>query len=63
MLTYERSDNIEIVDYSNSDYVECLDIEKFTSGQVMYSNSQVELYRGISPITLLLHHPRCLQSL
>jgi hypothetical protein len=32
MLTYERSDSLEIVDYSDSDFAGCLDIDRFTLG-------------------------------
>jgi hypothetical protein len=34
MLTYERSDNLEIVAYSNSDFVGCLDVERSTSDYI-----------------------------
>jgi hypothetical protein len=34
MLTYERSDSIEIVCYSDSDFVGCLDTDRSTSGYV-----------------------------
>jgi hypothetical protein len=34
MLIYERSDNLEIVGYSDSDFVGCLDIDRSTSGYV-----------------------------
>jgi hypothetical protein len=34
MLTYERSEILEIVDCSNSDYAGCLDSEKSISGYV-----------------------------
>ena len=34
MLMYERSDSLEIVGYSDSDYAGCLDTEKSTSGYV-----------------------------
>jgi hypothetical protein len=34
MLTYERSYSLEIVGYSDSDYVGCLDTEKCMSGYV-----------------------------
>jgi hypothetical protein len=34
MLTYERSDNLEIVGYSDSDLVGCLDTDRSTSGYV-----------------------------
>jgi hypothetical protein len=34
MLTYERSDILEIVGYSDSDFVGCLDTDRFTSGYV-----------------------------
>jgi hypothetical protein len=44
MLTYERSDSLEIVGYSDSDFVGCLDTDR----SVMYSNSQVGLYRGVA---------------
>jgi hypothetical protein len=34
MLTYERSDSLEIVGYSDSDFVGCLDTDRYTSGYV-----------------------------
>jgi hypothetical protein len=34
MLTYERSDNLEIVGYSDSDFAGCLDTDRSTSGYV-----------------------------
>jgi hypothetical protein len=34
MLMYERSDNLEIVGYSDSDFVGCLDTDRSTSGYV-----------------------------
>jgi hypothetical protein len=34
MLTYERSDSLEIVCYTDSDFAECLDIDISTSGYV-----------------------------
>jgi hypothetical protein len=46
MLTYERSDSLEIVGYSDSDFADCLDIDRSTSGYVF--KPQVELYRGIA---------------
>jgi hypothetical protein len=34
MLTYERSDSLEIVGYSNLDFAVCLDTDRSTSGYV-----------------------------
>jgi hypothetical protein len=34
MLTYERSDSLEIVGYSDSDFADCLDTDRSTSGYV-----------------------------
>jgi hypothetical protein len=34
MLTYERSDSLEIVDYSDSDFAGCLDTDRSTSSNV-----------------------------
>jgi hypothetical protein len=34
MLTYERSDSLEIVGYSDSDFVGCLDTDRSMSGYV-----------------------------
>jgi hypothetical protein len=34
MLTYERSDSLEIVGYSDSDFVGCLDTDRSTLGYV-----------------------------
>jgi hypothetical protein len=31
MLTYDRSENLEIVGYSDSDFVDCLDTDRSTS--------------------------------
>jgi hypothetical protein len=36
MLTYKKSDaQLEIMGYSDSDFMSCLDIEKFTSGYIL----------------------------
>ena len=37
MLTYKRSEQLEVVGYSNSDYGGCLDSLKSTSGFVFVS--------------------------
>jgi hypothetical protein len=34
MLTYKRSDSLEIVDYSDSDFAGCLDTDRSTSSYV-----------------------------
>ena len=34
MLTYQRSDHLEIVGYSDSDYAGCLDSKKFATGYI-----------------------------
>jgi hypothetical protein len=34
MLTYERSDSLEIIGYLDSDFAGCLDTDRFTSGYV-----------------------------
>ena len=34
MLTYRRTDNLEIIDYSDSDYAGCKDTRKSTSGYI-----------------------------
>jgi hypothetical protein len=34
MLTYERSDSLEIVGYSDSDFAGCLDTDRSTSSYV-----------------------------
>jgi hypothetical protein len=34
MLTYERSDRLEIVGYSDSDFAGCLDTDRSTSGYI-----------------------------
>jgi heme oxygenase len=34
LLTYERSDNLEIVGYTDSDFVGCLDTDRSASGYV-----------------------------
>jgi hypothetical protein len=34
MLTYERSDNLKIVGYSDSDFADCLDTDRSTPGYV-----------------------------
>jgi hypothetical protein len=50
MLAYERSDSIEIVGYSDSDFQVIWIL--IDPRQVMYSNSQVRLYRGVAPSRL-----------
>ena len=35
MLTYKRTDNLEIIGYSDSDYAGCKDTRKFTSGYIL----------------------------
>ena len=47
MLTYRRSDSLEIEGYSDSDFAGDIDDRKSTSGYVFTS----------------LHHPRCMQNL
>jgi hypothetical protein len=34
MLTYEKSDRLEIIGYTDSDFVGCLDIDRSMSGYV-----------------------------
>jgi hypothetical protein len=34
MLTYERSNSLEIVGHSDSDFTDCLDTDRCTSGYV-----------------------------
>jgi hypothetical protein len=34
MLTYKRTDNLEVIGYSDSDFVGCVDSQKSTSGYV-----------------------------
>jgi hypothetical protein len=46
MLTYERSDIIEIVGYSDSDFAGCLNTDRSTSGYVF--KLAVGLYCGVA---------------
>jgi hypothetical protein len=50
MLTYERSDILEIVGYSDSDFMGCLDTDRSTSGYVFKLTGG--LYRGVAPSRL-----------
>jgi hypothetical protein len=50
MLTYERSDSLKIVGYSDSDFVGCLDTDRSTSGYVFKLVGG--LYRGVTPSKL-----------
>jgi hypothetical protein len=34
MLTYKRTDNLEVIGYSNSNFVRCVDSQKSTTGYV-----------------------------
>jgi hypothetical protein len=34
MLTYKRTDNLEVIGYSDSDFVGCADSQKLTSGSL-----------------------------
>jgi hypothetical protein len=55
MLTYERSDILEIVGYTDSNFAGCLYTNRSMSDYI-YSNSQVRLYRGVAPNIVLLHN-------
>jgi hypothetical protein len=50
MLTYERSNSLKIVGYSDSDL--CVVWIPIDPRQVMYSNSQVGLYHRVAPSRL-----------
>jgi hypothetical protein len=34
MLTYKKTDNLEVIDYSDADFAGCADSQKLTSGYV-----------------------------
>jgi hypothetical protein len=61
MLTYRRSDTLEIVGYTDSDFTGCEDTEKSTLGYVFLLAE--EPYRGKASSKLLPHHLRCMRSL
>jgi hypothetical protein len=35
MLTYKRTDNLEVIGYSDSNFTGCADLQKSTSGYVL----------------------------
>jgi hypothetical protein len=49
MLTYEKSDNLKIVGYLDSDFSGYLDTDRSTSGYVF--KLAVELYHVVAPVT------------
>ena len=57
MLTYKRSDNLEVVGYSDADFAGCVDTKN--PHQVISSPSQKELYRGKAPSKVSLHRQQC----
>ena len=46
MLMYRRTDNLEVIGYSNSDYIGCIDSQKSTSGYVFMLVSGVVSQRS-----------------
>ena len=61
MLTYKRSDQLEITGYSDSDFVGCLDSLRSTS--VTFSCQPVVRFLGTVPSKPLLLHPSWRQNL
>ena len=61
MLTYRKSDSLEIEGYSDADFAGTSMTE--IPRPVMCSHSQGELYRGKAPNKASLHHRRCTLNL
>ena len=61
MLTYRKSDSLEIEGYSDADFAGDIDDQKSTSGYVFKLAG--ELYRGKAPNKVSLHHQRCTLNL
>ena len=61
MLTYRRSNSLQIEGYSDSDFAGDVDDRKSTSCYVFTLAG--ELYRGKDPSKPSLHRPRCMLSL
>ena len=60
MLTYRKSESLEIEGYSDADFAGDADDRKFTSGYIF------TLAKGAiswNPSSQLKHHPRCMLSL
>jgi hypothetical protein len=51
MLTYERSDSLEIVGHSDSDFEGCLDTDRSTSGYVFKLAGAATIKEGASRST------------
>ncbi|KAL5544851.1 hypothetical protein UlMin_008635 [Ulmus minor] len=47
MLTYRRSDHLEIMGYSNSDFARCLDSRRCTSGYVFMMAGGVVSWKSV----------------
>ena len=47
ILTYQRSDHLEVLRYSNSDFVGCLDNKRSTSGYVFLLNRGAIYWKNV----------------
>jgi hypothetical protein len=54
MLTYERSDSLEIVGYSDSYFVDCLDTDRSTSGYVFKLTGGAISWSGSKQTVMIL---------
>jgi hypothetical protein len=61
MLTYRKSDSLEIEEHSDSDFAEDVDDRKSTLGHVF--TLAKELYSGKAPSKPSQHHQQCMPSL
>jgi hypothetical protein len=61
MLTYKRSQKLEIVGYSDPDFAGCVDSRKSTSGYIFTLAG--ELFHGKAPNKPWLHHQLCKPSM
>jgi hypothetical protein len=64
MLTYERSDSLEIVDNSDSDFADCLDTDRSTSGYVFKLTGRAILWSrfkqtGMTSSTMYVEFVTC----
>jgi hypothetical protein len=68
MLTYERSDSLEIVGYSDSDFMGCLDTDRSTSGYVFKLTGgaiswSISKQTVMTPSTMYVEFVACYEAL
>ncbi|RVW98911.1 Retrovirus-related Pol polyprotein from transposon TNT 1-94 [Vitis vinifera] len=63
MLTYHRSNHLEIVGYSDSDFAGCLDSRRSTSGYIFMLAGGAVLWKSVKQTLIAFHHGGRIHSL